>query len=202
MSTAVIYCRVSTPGQAEDGLGLEAQLDTCRGIVAEYGFDVAVRIGVLADSTLIARKLAPIRLAVVAHPNFWKHHGRPTGPEDLEQLTCLCYSNLPNFKLISFWTPDGAEGAIAPSIRLLASNGEFIREAALEGLGFTVVPSFIIYEELQSGRLEEVLRDYAWSNMHLFAVYPPTRLLASRVRAFVDALVKSFADNPYWDTGR
>ncbi len=165
------------------------------------GFDLAIRIGVLPDSSLIARKLCPVRLAVAAAPKFWDAHGRPKTPQDLAGLDCLRYSNLARPGAIPYWGPKGARGAIEPPIRLLASNGEFITRMAVDGCGFVVEPTFIMADRIRDGSLELALTDYAWSNFHLYAVYPPTRQLSARVRAFVDVVIAKFGSNPYWDDG-
>ena len=167
----------------------------------DEGFDLAVRIGRLADSSLIARKLAPIHHIACATPEFWNKFGRPKSPRDLERLTCLRYSNLRNPGLLSYTSKSGETGEINLSVGLLASNGEFIRDIAKESCGFIVEPTFFVYQQILSGELEPVLKNYSWSNASLFALYPPTRQLSNRVRAFVNTLIKRFGNNPYWDKG-
>ena len=84
-------------------------------------------------------------------------------------------------------------------IRLLANNGDFLVETATAGHGIVMEPTFIVHRAVAEGRLEPVLTDHSWSNVHLFAVYPPTRHLSSLVRAFIDLLVERFAGAPPWD---
>lgn len=163
------------------------------------GFDVAVRIGALADSSLIARKLCPVRSVVAASPAFWKKHGRPRHPRDLADLPCVRYSNLARPGTISYWGPRGETGAVEPPIHLLANNGEFLVGMAVDGVGFVIEPTFFLYSEVKSGVLQLALADFAWSNAALHVVYPPTRQVSARVRAFADAVIARFNNNPYWD---
>lgn len=181
------------------GLDIEIDFSDRRVDLIDEGFDAAVRIGTLADSSLIARKLCPIRHMVVAAPDFWDVHGVPTHPRDLEAMPCVRYSNLVRPEIISYWGPKGESGTITADIKMLANNGEFLTQMAVDGHGFIVEPTFFLYEHIREGRLAPPLCDYAWSTMSLYAVYPPTRRVSARVRAFIDILVETFGDNPYWD---
>lgn len=180
-------------------LDIEIDFSDRRVDLIDEGFDAAVRIGTLADSSLIARKLCPIRSMVVAAPGFWAAHGAPKHPQDLESLPCVRYSNLVRPEVISYWGPKGVNGAITADIKMLANNGEFLTQMAIDGHGYIVEPSFFLFEHLRTGRLTAMLSEYAWSTMSLYAVYPPTRHISARVRAFIDILVENFSDNPYWD---
>ncbi|MEX0644452.1 MAG: LysR family transcriptional regulator [Parvularculaceae bacterium] len=153
------------------------------------GFDIAVRIGALADSSLIARKLCSIRGVAVAAPGFWKKHGRPRHPRDLAGLPLLAYSNVARPSALQFWGPGGESGVVEPPVIMLANNGEFLIEIALGGGAFVVAPTFIAHEQLRGGALEAVLTDYEWSTSSLHVVYPPTRQPSARVRAFPDAVI-------------
>lgn len=165
------------------------------------GFDIAIRIGELADSSLVARKLCPVRSVVAASPGFWDAHGRPRHPEDLQALPCLRYSNVTRPGVIPYWKEGGENGAIEPPIRMLANNGDFLTEAATHGAGFVIEPTFLLHEEVRSGALEMALADYSWSNLNLHVIYPPARQRSARVRAFADAVIAKFSGNPYWDEG-
>ncbi len=165
------------------------------------GFDIAVRIGELADSSLVARRLCPIRAVAVASPKFWDAHGRPSHPRDLADLPCLRYSNVTRPGVIPYWGPGGESGAIEPPIRLLANNGDFLTEVAVHGGGYLIEPTFLLYQHLRSGALEAVATGFEWSKAHLNVVYPPARQRSARVRAFADAVIAKFHNNPYWDEG-
>lgn len=164
----------------------------------QEGFDLAVRIARLADSSLIARRIAPIRLVVCASPDYLAGHGMPRQPADLKRHVCLVYANSPEPCLWAYRGPEG-DGTVEVPAHLAANNGDFLAAAAVAGHGLVLEPTFVVYEEIHRGRLVPVLTEYDWSGISAYAVYPPTRHLSSRVRAFVDFLVARFAGVPYWD---
>lgn len=164
----------------------------------DEGFDAAIRIARLPDSTLIAKKLAPMRLVTCASPAYWEKHGRPKTPADLKDHNCLIYSYLASE---NEWPFKGKEGptSVKVSGNIRANNGDALKAAAIEGVGVVVVPTFIIGDEFQSGRLEAVLADYVETDLAIYAVYPHNRYLSAKVRAFVDFLADQFGPEPYWD---
>ena len=166
-------------------------------LIAE-GRDLAIRIGSLEDSGLIARKLAPVKTVVCASPKFLAKHGRPSIPEDLEAFAELRYTNR-STETWSYTGPAGERGKIRMSAHIAASNGEFLRDAALRHMGILFEPCFIIHKELENGSLVELLPEYEWGSMALHAIYPPTRHLSKRVRTFVDFLVERYSGTPYWE---
>jgi DNA-binding transcriptional LysR family regulator len=185
---------------AHPGLTVELELDDSRIDLIERGCDVAIRIADLADSTLAARRLTPVRLMLAASPDYLARHGTPRHPDDLNDHACLRYAN-PGYSAWSWVGPDGARGSVAVSGPLSTNNGECLRDAAIAGHGITMEPNFIVHEAIRDGRLVRILSDYAWPEMHAWAVWPSTRLLARRVRAFVDFLAERFTDRPYFDEG-
>jgi len=166
-------------------------------LIAE-GMDLAIRIGELSDSSLIARKIAPISITAVASSAYLKQHGTPKTPEDLIAHKELRYGVKTNTSW-SYKAPDGVEGQIKMTPRLRATNGDFLRDAAVAGAGVLIEPRFIIYEALRDGSLVEILPDYQWQQTAAYAVYPPTRHLSVRVRAFVNFLVERYKGTPYWE---
>jgi len=166
----------------------------------QEGFDLAIRIANLPDSSLIARRLAPIRHLLCASPEYLQRHGTPTRPDDLRQHVCLAYSNLANPGLWRFRTPDGAPGSVQVPVKLLANNGDFLYQAALAGHGLIMHPTFYLREALRDGTLVALLTDLVWPEVNAYAVYPPTRHLSNRVRAFVDFLAQRFAGQSVWET--
>lgn len=165
----------------------------------EEGFDVAVRIGRLSDSSLVARKLAPMRLVVCASPAYLAEKGTPATPADLKHHECLLYSNEPAPEEWRFATPEGNAWAATVHGRLCANNGDTLRIAALRGLGLVRLPTFIVGRDLQAGTLVSVLADYVAQDSGLYAVYPEARHLSPKVRVFVDFLSQRFGPHPYWD---
>lgn len=165
----------------------------------QEGFDLAIRIATLEDSSLIARRLAPIRHVVCASPDYLKRHGTPRVATDLARHVCLAYSNVRDPGLWRYRDPDGASGEVRVPIRLAASSGEFLMHAALAGEGLVLLPSFYVHEDLRSGQLQPLLTDHVWPELAAYAVYPPTRHLSSRARVFIDFLAERLAGEPYWD---
>lgn len=165
----------------------------------EDEFDVAVRIGRLADSSLIARRLCPIHQVVCASPDYLARRGRPQTPDDLVHHYGLRYSLDPQGRHWRYTAPDGTVGEAAIPTHAVASNGEFLRDAAIAGAGVALQPTFIVHHALATGQLVPLLTDYRWSEIGLHALYPPTRRLARRVRAFIDLLAARFPAQPYWD---
>ncbi|AXK81157.1 LysR family transcriptional regulator [Pseudolabrys taiwanensis] len=165
----------------------------------DEGFDLAVRVGKLEDSSLVARKLAPVRRTVCASPDYLKARGIPQTPDDLTHHDCLCYSNLSMAHEWRFVTEKGEPWPVEVKGRLNVNNGDALKIAALRGLGFVNLPSFIVGSELQAGTLVTVLDTYIPQDAILSAVYPHSRHLSPKVRAFVDFLAERYGPRPYWD---
>ena len=165
----------------------------------EGEFDVGVRIGRLRDSSLIARRIAPIRLAICAAPDYVARHGLPRTPDDLASHNCLEYTY---FESRGEWRlSDGAgiEIAIPISGRYLANNGDVLRSTAIAGGGIILLPTFLVGEDLRAGRLVRLLPNYPPPEQALYALYPPGRHLSAKVRSFVDFLIARFSGEPAWD---
>ena len=165
----------------------------------QEGFDLAIRIATLEDSSLIARRLAPIRHIVCASPGYLAKRGTPKAAADLAQHVCLAYSNVRDPSLWTYHGPDGQPGSVRVPVRLASSSGEFNIRAAMADEGLVLIPSFYCHEALRSGQLVKVLLDHIWPELSAYAVYPPTRHLSSRVRALIDFLVERMAGEPSWD---
>ncbi|MFP6699819.1 MAG: LysR family transcriptional regulator [Alphaproteobacteria bacterium] len=166
-------------------------------LVAE-GFDVAVRVAALADSSLIVRRLAPSRAVLFAALSYLERHGRPENPEDLRQHNCFGYLYRDSG---TDWALTGAKGPVTIPLRgnLRANNGEVLRDVALAGAGIVALPSFIVGEALRAGQLVELLPECVPQTHDIYAVYPHRQHLTPKVRAFVDFLVARFGPQPYWD---
>lgn len=161
--------------------------------------DVAVRIARLEDSSLVARRIWTSRLVLCASPAYLATHGAPTLPVDLAAHQGMFYSHSSDANVITLLDAAGGEHRVQMRERLRANNGDFMRQAALAGQGVLLTPSFIVHEALRSGELVELLDGYRAPPLHAYAVYPQTRHLSQRVRAFVDFLAERFAGVPYWD---
>ena len=161
----------------------------------EEDVDLAIRIGHLPDSSLVARKLASAQLILCASPAYLARHGKPTQPQDLEQHTGLTYS----YAESHYWHFEGDDGndiAIRIHDRMRANNGDVLLKAALDGLGILMTPSFIGTEAIQQGKLIPILTDYALSAGDIYAIYPKQRYLPQRLRVLIDYLVARFKESP------
>jgi DNA-binding transcriptional LysR family regulator len=166
----------------------------------QEGYDVALRIGDLRDSSLVARRIAPCRAVLCASPGYLDRRGRPARPEDLAGHDCLLYANNDTPRE---WTVTGPGGrqSIAVTGPLIANNGDVLCSAALGGMGITRLPTFIVGPHLRDGRLEVVLPGFPLPDQGIHAVYPHSRNLSVKVRVFVDFLAGRFGPEPYWDVG-
>jgi len=178
---------------------IELDMSDRRIDLVEEGLDLAIRIGALEDSSLMARKLASVRHVVCASPDFLNRHGIPSTPQDLSALPALCYGNLSQPDTWHYHDKDSKPSQVKVPMRMRANNGDALVEAAIAGLGVLCEPSFIVHGSVERGVLKPLLTDYQWNPMGIFAVYPQTKHMPTRVRAFIDFLVSSFGDTPYWE---
>lgn len=165
----------------------------------QEGFDLAIRIANLPDSSLIARRLTSIQIVTCASPAYLKRMGIPKKPDELISHQCLVYSLLRDFENWHFYDANGELRQTKIHPYLKSTNGEFLRSAAVEGLGVVNMPLFITHEEIKSGALVPLLTEHKKPQLDAYAIYPQTRHLSQRVRAFVDFLVNRFEGVTYWD---
>ena len=162
------------------------------------GVDVTLRIGTLTNSSLIARKLAPARRAMVAAPEYIERHGAPEAVTDLAHHRCLNYGHaiyLQRWQL----TESGKPISVPIPAALSSNNGDVLRAAALRGNGIAVLPTFMVGRDIKEGRLEIVLPNNQPPELGIHALYAPNRYLAAKTRVFIDFLVQRFGPNPEWD---
>ena len=154
--------------------------------VVGEGFDMALRIGRLADSTLIAQKLADVRMIACCSPGYRRRRGEPASPAELDRHACLPYGHEGR----AAWTfvVDGVNTTFDVQGPLRANNGEVIRDAAIAGLGIALLPDFIVGEALAAGLLVEVLADCQQPPSAVHAVYPRHREGSVTIRAFTQFL--------------
>lgn len=170
--------------------------------LVEDGFDLAVRIGQLSDSSLIARRLCDARIVMVASPAYLEAHGTPTTPEDLTHHECIIDTNFRNPHSWPFRTQTSGQPLTIPVAgRITLSNGEACLMAAERGLGLALLPSFIAGPKLREGRLVALLRDAESPPLGVHALYPPARHLALKIRVLSDFLAEYFRGKPEWDEG-
>ncbi|OOR98025.1 LysR family transcriptional regulator [Canicola haemoglobinophilus] len=174
--------------KAHPNLHIEIEFnDRMVDLVAE-GVDIALRIGSLQDSSLVAKKIASSTMHFVASPDYLKQHGIPQTPEDLENHDCLLYKTTGNQVYWEFAKENKIQ-RIKMRSKLISNNGLTLAELAKNGLGIINTPLFFIEDELASGELVEILPEYHQQKLDLHIVYPHRRHLSAKVRAFIDFIV-------------
>ncbi|MDQ7017162.1 MAG: substrate binding domain-containing protein, partial [Gammaproteobacteria bacterium] len=163
------------------------------------GFDLALRIANLPDSSLIARRLTEIKLVICASPAYLKKRGTPHTLTNLAQHQCLLYSLMRDGDVWQFDDQEGNIERVKLTAAMRANSGDFLKEAALADRGIVFLPTFMVYQDIRAGRLTPLLTHYKPFRLSAYALYPQTHHLSKRVRAFVDFLAKRFAGIPYWD---
>ncbi|WP_299817931.1 LysR family transcriptional regulator [uncultured Jannaschia sp.] len=158
------------------------------------GFDLAVRIGELEDSTLRVRKLAETEKQMIVSPAYLEKYGRPTRIDDLNEHKLLHYSNQANGSVWKLTAPSGETRHVRSAGWLTVNDGQSLLNAALGGLGIAFLPDFLYADALREGRLVPAIETLAPETLGIYAVYPPGRYTQPKVRAFIDFLVESFRD--------
>ncbi len=165
--------------------------------LVEDGLDVAIRVAELRDSSLVARRIAPFRRLVCASPGYVARHGRPDTPDALEAHDCLV---LTSYQPRGHW--QFGAGKSLRSVRVSGSiesnSADVLREAALAGLGLVQLPSYVLSQDIKTGALLPLLTGHEADNRDVYAVYPASRHLSPKVRAFVDFLVETLGRPSYW----
>lgn len=162
------------------------------------GVDLAIRIAELRDSSLKARRICPIRLMLCASPGYLERYGTPQTPEQLVQHRILQY-DIGGGPVLRLADGRGGEIHLPVRPRLIANNGEFLRDMAIAGHGIVLTPTFIVWRAVARGALVPLMSDYWPPPLNAHVVYPQTRYLSRRARGFIDFLVERFGENPYWD---
>lgn len=177
---------------------LQLRLSDRRVNVIDEGFDVAIVIDDLADSSLAARKLAPNRRVICASPQYLARHGTPRSPQELAGHNCLTTTDFSmNWE---YRAPDGQPGSVRVSARYACDNWEVLREWAVAGLGIALKSTWDVRSQLEDGSLVALFPGYTFdTGVAIYAVYPHRRLLPAKTRAFIEFLADSFGPEPYWD---
>jgi len=167
--------------------------------LVEERFDLGIRAGRLADSTLIARSLGSVKWFLVASPAYLKRRGRPRSPAALKEHDCLFFGAGTQGTALHLESGEGSV-RLAPSARLLVSDMDVLSAAVTTGLGIGLLPAFICVEDLRARRLERVLRDWSAPATPVHVVYPSTRHLSPKVKSFIDHLYERMTPPP-WELG-
>lgn len=166
--------------------------------IVEEGFDLVIRIADLQDSSIQARKLCPVNHALVGSPEYLSRKGTPLTPADLKHHDILKYGG----SRISLWhikDTKGQKHQLNLPSKIVANNGDFLKDMAIAGHGIIILPTFLVWKELVSGELVKILPESTLPSINAYAVYPKNRYLAHRARLFIDFIVDRFGDAPYWD---
>ncbi len=182
------------PGFTEryPGLRLSVDLDDRIVDILGSGADLALRIGPMEDSTLVARRICDYRRVICAAPDYLERRGEPLAPADLAGHDCLHYSNIALKEEWAFGTAGGGNASETVEVTgpLCANNGDLLRKAAVGGMGICALPEFIAAEDLAAGRLKVILTRFGAPTLTLWAVWPSRRYVPAKVRVFVDYLVE------------
>jgi DNA-binding transcriptional LysR family regulator len=176
--------------QQHDQVSIDLHLSDALVDVTGDGFDIALRIGALADSSLLARRLAPVPGVIVAAPAYLDRRGRPAHPADLAEHDCFGYAYLRTRDTWHFTNAAGEQVSVRPSGRLRVNNGDAVLPALIAGLGIAAMPEFIVGPAIAAGHLERILPDWSGSQSSLYLVTPPNGPRPARVQALVDFLVQ------------
>ena len=158
------------------------------------GFDMAIRIGELEDSTLRARKLTETTKRMIAAPRYFQRYGRPEKIDDLNEHKLLHYSNQANGNVWKITAPSGEKRQVRSAGWLTVNDGQSLLHAAISGLGIAYLPSFLYHGAMKEGLVEEAMPSLPVELMGIYAVYPPGRFTQPKVRAFIDFLARQFTD--------
>jgi DNA-binding transcriptional LysR family regulator len=165
----------------------------------EEELDLAIRLDVPPDSSLMVRRLANWRYIVCCSPSYLETHSEPVSPADLSAHNCILYTFNPFGHEWRFINPDGGPLTVRVAGNLVTSDTELRRHAVVAGLGLSLIPPFNIHEELRTGSIVPLLRNYRTPELSIAALYPHRQHLAAKVRVFIDALARLFAGRDWLD---
>lgn len=167
--------------------------------LVEEGYEMAIRIGELKDSSYQAKRLTVIRRVLCASPEYIEQAGMPDTIESLKRHSFLQYGLQNKQGEILLIDATGQRHKIETSSRIKANNGNFLLDMAIKGHGIAYMPTFIAYESLAKGELVPVMEDYHLPTLTAYAVYPKNRFLSQRCRLLIDYIIEQIGDEPYWD---
>ncbi|WEJ74861.1 LysR family transcriptional regulator [Pseudomonas sp. PSE14] len=183
------------------GITLDLVLSDEMADLVEQRLDLAVRLGNVDSPHVVARRMAPHRRLLCASPDYLQRHGSPRTPAELAQHACLTFAYARGSRLWHFC--GHSEESVRVSGPLRANSSQVLRQAALDGMGLILMPSWLLGEDIEAGRLQVLLPEWRagvnGEDSGVYAVYLPNRRNSKKVRAFVDFFTERFGDPPYWD---
>jgi len=165
--------------------------------IVEEGFDLALRISALEDSSLLARRLCPVRVMLVGAPAYFDQHGRPSHPKDLTRMSGMFYTNSKTKGVWRFEHAEHGQYSVSVPSPLRVNNADILRPSLLAGLGLAMQPDFLASQDVKNGLLEEVLADWAPPPVALHLVTPPSTIRPARVEVLIAFLAKKMAVAPW-----
>jgi DNA-binding transcriptional LysR family regulator len=178
-------------------VSIELKLTDRKVNIVEEGIDVVLRVGRLESSSMIAKRITTIKLAICASPEYLKINGTPNIPAELKGHTYLKYNNSDINMLFSRFNIEYKKLGLREKI--VTNNGDFLVNTSIHGGGIVIQPTFIAGEALAQGKLKQILTGYEPHPMALYAVYANRKFLAGKVRCFIDFVSQYYDDVPYWD---
>jgi DNA-binding transcriptional LysR family regulator len=163
--------------------------------LVEERIDLAIRLGQLSDSSLIARKLYSVEMVLCASPDYLESNGTPQQPRDLVKHNCLIYTYAASGSWV-FTDPNGKGEVVRISGRILANSGDALLTFALKDTGIVLAPDYLVADALSAGRLIRLLPEYTTPATPVHAVYPHSQYLSAKIRTFTDFLAARFAQSP------
>jgi len=177
-------------------VSIDLNLDDHYVDLVEERFDVAIRVGHLADSSLMSRKLYSIAMMVCASPAYLEKNAAPREPGELTKHNCLIYTYTTQQNAWRFADRNGKEYIVRVNGRFLANNGDALRALAVKGAGLVFAPDFIVEDDVQAGRLIPLLPEFATGETPVHAVYPHSKYLSAKTRTFIDFLAARCSHSP------
>lgn len=179
-------------------LNFELDLSDRHTDLVEEGYELAIRIGELQDSSYQAKRLVVIRFVLCASPEYLIKMGTPKLLNDLEGHDFLQYG-LSKHNVLTLTDAQGRKHTIQTKSKMKATNGEFLVDMAEKGHGIIFMPTFIAHKALASGKLVPLLPQYQLPTLNAYAIYPKNRFLSHRCRYLIDFIAERLGDEPYWD---
>lgn len=199
LSFGIAYLGATLPAflQAYPEINVEFSLSDRKVDLVAEGFDLALRIASLNDSSLLSRRLCTVRLLLVASPEYLDRHGMPTHPAELAGHSALAYTGGAS-RSWRFTHPTFGEETVEPQVRVWTDNADLLNPALLAGQGLAIQPEFLVWQELRDGKLRRAMPDWSVTPLGLHLVMPPSPLRPLRVQTLIDYLGRELARAP-WD---
>jgi DNA-binding transcriptional LysR family regulator len=199
LSFGIAYLGASLPDflRAYPDVTLDFALSDRRVDLVAEGFDLALRIASLEDSSLLSRRLCTVRILLVGAPGYFDKHGRPTHPAQLKDHVALAYTGGRTRGVWRFNHPIFGEEVVEPPVRVWTDNADMLNPALIAGQGLAMQPEFLVWRDLQQGLLEVGMPEWSAQPLGLYLVMPPSPLRPLRVRVLIDHLASTLARSPW-----